>query len=557
MLNWLPIRLLIILMIVGLIIGAVCVLLFIRQRQGASKLAGIFMKAGIIIGIILFISNLILIIIKHVNIDDEIRELDIASINISSIPDFFDAGSGELNKEKIEVMAILKSGEEVILQPEEYTIEPKTVPVRGHDFDIEITSVIDPVMKVTVNCLISRKVYEEYPIELTEPEMVKAVLYTNGDLEILGSGEVKTFTSASVPWQTSSDEIKVVCLTWIDPDVVIETMDNWFSGNTDFLGMICEVPDSTKSMIATFSDCSNLIYCPGFTSAVSLTDMTETFSGCTSLLDVNPLPGNLRIAERCFYGCSSLIEAADTSACVKLENMVSCYEECVSLAKTSTPDNVKYMDNCYRNCINIKTGKIPEKLISGSGAFAGCTQLQRIRGSIKPGCEDYSGMFEECRSLSGTISVTTKNTDTASLFPGAAISGTGLTVQLDYVGEDDEYNSRSEIMKEMTERIIEQAEYFDSQITVVDAAPTETTVAPTESETKVQKTATPETTSMPEETLPVETTLSETTTEKSETQEIMSTTAGKKKKKSTSPAKKETKVRTEKSKKQKQGKFEE
>lgn len=553
MLNWLPIRLLIILMIVGLITGAVCVLLFLKLRQRASKLVVILLSIGIAAGILIGTISLVLATIKYINRKEEIRELDIISINVTEIQDTFDANSGEIDKAGIEVTAIISTGESVILAPEEYEIEPETVPERGHDFDITLSSVVNPEVKTSVNCLIAREVYEEYPIELTEPENVKAVLYTNGDLEIVGCGEVKTFTSASVPWQTSGDGVRALCLTWIDPEVVIETMDSWFSGNTEFLGMLCEIPDSTRSMIATFSDCTSLIYCPEFSSAVSLTDMTETFSGCTSLIDVNPLPGNLRVAERTFYGCSSLIEAADTSACVKLENMISCYEECVSLAKTSTPDTVKYMDNCYKNCINIQTGKLPDQLVSGVGTFAGCTQLKRIRGSIEPACEDYSGMFQDCRSLSGTVSVKTKNSDAAGLFPGAAISGTGLTVNLDYVGENDEYNTRAEVMKEMTEKIIEQAEYYDSQITVVDATPPEKTAAPTEAETEVQTTAVPETTA-PEETLPVETSAPETTAEYIEPQTKKSTSAAKKKK-SSSSTKKETRAAKKKSKKQKQGIF--
>ena len=211
------------------------------------------------------------------------------------------------------------------------------------------------------------------------------------------------------------------------------------------------------------------------------------------------------------------------------------------------------MDNCFRGCINIKTGKIPEKLVSGSGAFAGCIQLQRIRGSIKPVCEDYSGMFEDCRSLSGTISVTTKNIDIEGLFPGAAISGKGLIVQLDYVGDNDEYNSRTEIMKEMTEKILEQAEYYDSQIKVVDSALPETTAVSTEMETIIETAVEPETTVTPEETLSVETSSREQTTENIEVQTKKSTAALKKKKSSSQT--KKTKASNKKSKKQKQGSF--
>ena len=79
-------------------------------------------------------------------------------------------------------------------------------------------------------------------------------------------------------------------------------------------------------------------------------------------------------------------------------------------------------------------------------------------------------------------------------------------------------------MKEITAQILEQAEYYDSQINVLDAAPPETTAAPTEMETEVETTVALETTSVSEETLSIETTPLETTTEKSETQEKMSKT---------------------------------
>ena len=67
MLNWLPISLLIILMIVGLIIGAVCVLLFLRLRQRSSKLVVILLSVGIAAGILLWTICMVLAAIKYIN----------------------------------------------------------------------------------------------------------------------------------------------------------------------------------------------------------------------------------------------------------------------------------------------------------------------------------------------------------------------------------------------------------------------------------------------------------------------------------------------------------
>lgn len=63
------------------------------------------------------------------------------------------------------------------------------------------------------------------------------------------------------------------------------------------------------------------------------------------------LPGNIKQAKKAFYGETALIEGADTTACMQLENMDSMYYGCVALASVQIPDSAKELSNICNGCV--------------------------------------------------------------------------------------------------------------------------------------------------------------------------------------------------------------
>lgn len=141
------------------------------------------------------------------------------------------------------------------------------------------------------------------------------------------------------------------------------------------------------------------------------------------------LPGNIKQAKKAFYGDTALIEGADTTACMQLENMDSMYYGCVALASVQIPDSAKELSNICNGCVNLKEVHIPSSAQKMNSSFFGCTALESITGEIPSSCTDSGNLFSGCKFLSGTLTVScTSKTTLSSSFSDAATAGTGLTI---------------------------------------------------------------------------------------------------------------------------------
>lgn len=346
------------------------------------------------------------------------------------------------------------------LSADRYMIEPEQVPEHGHDFELRVTLKENPKIQISEKVRIKREELKRYEIGRSNPKKVQAILYKNGDLEIVGTGEVKKFQETALPWKNDT----VSYLTWIDPRAVIESMDFWFSGQETFEGMTCSVPDSVKSMVRTFYGCTAMTSVPDMTTAVNLEDLTACYSN-SAVTGGGQFPGNLKSAEETFKNCSELLHAADTSACVRLKNMKNCYSGCINLSDTSTPDCVENLEGTYQNCLNIKTANIPSKVKNMDLSFAGCTSLEKVTGEIPTSCTNVSGTFRDCKFLSGTIDIHCSVTDISQMFAGAARNGKGLTVAISWEGEESKQTSQ-EILQNIQEEMERQIQQDGSSITV-------------------------------------------------------------------------------------------
>ena len=100
--------------------------------------------------------------------------------------------------------------------------------------------------------------------------------------------------------------------------------------------------------------------------------------GCIALEKAMELPGNIKQAKKAFYGDTALIEGADTTACMQLENMDSMYYGCMALASVQIPDSAKELSNICNGCVNLKEVHIPSSAQKMNSSFFGCTALESI-----------------------------------------------------------------------------------------------------------------------------------------------------------------------------------
>ena len=386
----------------------------------------------------------------------------IVSISASA-RESYEAGE-ELDSGDVNVTAELaENGGTVELDPGTYRVEPELVPAHGHDFEITVTLSLEDQdeLETFATVLIEREELLRYDIGRTEPEQVQAVLYANGDMEIVGEGEVKQYKSSDIPWR--SDE--VTYLTWIDPAAEVESMDYWFAGSQVFGGMLCPVPDTVQSMVQTFYQCVAMQSVPDMTTGINLEDITECYSG-SGVKDGGVLPGNLKTAEGAFRDCVALIHAADSAACVRLANMKNCYSGCSALADTSTPDCAVNLAGAYQNCLNIKTAVIPSSAQDLDSTFSGCSGLTSVTGEIPATCTNLAGTFRDCKFLSGDLRINCSTQSLSGTFSGAAKNGTGLIIEPVWTGEANSYQTPEEILQNLKESLEQQAKEEGCSITV-------------------------------------------------------------------------------------------
>lgn len=367
--------------------------------------------------------------------DKKPLNFDIKTIRIETAKDGYAAGS-KLSAKSFSVYAS-DGNKEKLLDSEEYTISPKKVPEHGHSVTVTVSSVDTKKINAEITVLTEREESCRYKMGRNNPDDVEGILYTNGDLEIVGIGSVRTYKSGELPWKDNDNTVQR--LTWIDPNAEPESLDYWFSGNTDYIETLCRIPDTVKSMVETFKGCTNMQSMPDLSGAVGLEDITSCAEGCTSLEESTELPGNIKLASRAFYGDTTLIRGADASACVKLENMQAMYSGCTVLAEVQIPDSAKDISNICEGDVNLKTAEIPSAAEKMDSSFSGCVALETLNGDIPASCKSMGNAFSGCKFLTGDLMIhCTSKTTLSNAFSGAATTGNGLNVILSYDSEKEQ-----------------------------------------------------------------------------------------------------------------------
>ena len=205
-----------------------------------------------------------------------------------------------------------------------------------------------------------------------------------------------------------------------DGSFIEVTSIQWLFYQKTELATSPKIPDTITNMYNTFNGCTNLITVGEIPDSV--TNMQGTFNGCTSLTTVTSLPNNLENMSYTFQNCSKLITVCDIPN--NVTNMEGTFLKCTSLIiAPEISSSVTNMHSTFQNCTNLTTvGIIPNSVINMKSTFNGCTNLQgeiiinaNLTGAIldeEDDIKDYQGvLWNACMTdgitlkLSGTCPV--------------------------------------------------------------------------------------------------------------------------------------------------------
>lgn len=191
-----------------------------------------------------------------------------------------------------------------------------------------------------------------YNIGKTNANSVVATLYRNGFLMITGTGDIKTFNSASeVPWHNYSKNITKVTFG----DTVIPSNMNYLFEGCYALSEVQLNSDNVSNLTSlknTFKDCYALKSIPDFTKAIKLTTLENAFYNCYDLTEIKLSSGEqVTSLNGTFYNCYNLINSPDISKMTQVSNMNNTYYGCKRLdGVIFINNNPSTYTNCFRGC---------------------------------------------------------------------------------------------------------------------------------------------------------------------------------------------------------------
>lgn len=199
--------------------------------------------------------------------------------------------------------------------------------------------------------------------------------------------------------------------TPVNNSTVISRMFNMFQGCTSLTSAKnFNIPNTMFYGYNMFYGCSKLVTPPDIvrTANDERSDVSEMFSGCTSLKTAPKFIGKFRVGYRMFEGCSSLVDPPDFSEAT-FTNLSTTFYKCTSL---KTPPIIKHIQNCemgwmFAECTSLETVPIlPKNALSLYYCFYKCTSLTWVSMCMPtekvPNC-NY--MFTGCINLTGIIYV--------------------------------------------------------------------------------------------------------------------------------------------------------
>lgn len=234
----------------------------------------------------------------------------------------------------------------------------------------------------------------------------------------------------------------------------LEQMTGTFSGCTNLEDLASyNIPSTVTSMDNTFANCSKLTHAPKIPENV--TNITRAFYGCTSLtVDNLPvLPSGLTNMSHTYENCTSLTNLGNYTIPNSVINVEYAFQGCTSLTKApAIPNSATLIEGLFKGCMSlsdISNFQIPtyaqdlDYLFYGCTAlkdasnliipyngysyiyqttmrytFAECTSLEKAPTEISRGVGYIPGLFRNCSSLTGTITMNGGSSDYSNCFAG-------------------------------------------------------------------------------------------------------------------------------------------
>lgn len=329
-----------------------------------------------------------------------------------------------------------ENGKTVTLDTDDFTLQPEVAAHTGATTPVVITKASDPSWTCEVDVKNKRVEVISFDVGYPNLEDVKATIYSNGELEFTGKGNVKNYEKKKMPWETyeDADDNPIVSVVFQDGVEPI-SMDYWFKGQEE-LKYINKIPASVQSMEYTLADCPSLETGPDWTACNALTNLTGTFSEDTSLTYVYPIPSSVTVMDAICSECTSLEIAPDMSEAVSVVYMQESFASCISLHEIGNlPPNVQSLSNAFYECINLEVApQIPETVLSMPKTFNKCMAL-KTASAIPASVKDLSSTYAECPKLCGTL-VIDANPDKY----GSFLSKSVVSVSLNLTGSSQMLN---------------------------------------------------------------------------------------------------------------------
>ena len=152
-----------------------------------------------------------------------------------------------------------ENGKSITPDSEDFRFEPEAAAQTGVFTNVTITKESDPTWTCTVEVKNKRVEVISFDVGYPNLEDVKATMYSNGELEFTGKGNVKNIEKKKMPWETyeDADDNPIISVVFQD-EVAPISMDYWFKGQELFKN-INKIPSSVESLEYTFADCPSLV----------------------------------------------------------------------------------------------------------------------------------------------------------------------------------------------------------------------------------------------------------------------------------------------------------
>ena len=343
-------------------------------------------------------------------------------VSISATIDTVYNSGNEIDLSDFEITASHENGLPSRLSPDDVTIDRTSLNPTGETTTVTLTLVANPTLQCNVDVHVARDVVVSFQCGYPDVSNVTAVVYSNGELSFEGEGDVLVFGEGECPWldYEGMDDYPITAVSFAD-GVAPTNMNYWFE-NMDTLTYIDTLPSPVKTAVRTFYGCTGLTSMADWSECNGLLNISEMYSGCTSLAETVPLISSIRSASRTFYGCINLLSSPESGNAMNLTNASEMYSGCSILVNAQVGQAVQNMTGMFTNCINLKSmPQLPDTAIDLTNAFAGCISLTSLT-SIPAGVQSMDGTFGNCEMITGQLTVNCDASSFNGMFSGAALA---------------------------------------------------------------------------------------------------------------------------------------